>query len=116
MSDPQQPAPERSLDWDDGVASERTSLSWERTALSSMVLAALVLRAGIASGPLAIAIPVAALVIGAALAEWWFSRRVYHHHDRPYALGAVLHDREMASLAAVTVIAAAGAAWLAVSG
>lgn len=104
-----------SLDWDEGVASERTVLAWERTAISSLAVAALVLRAGIVSGPLGLAIPLAVLLVLAAAGEWLFSRRLHAQHDRPYRHGAVLHDREIVALASVTVVAAAGSAWLALA-
>ena len=106
----------RSLDWDKGVASERTVLAWERTAIASLAVAALVLRAGIVEGLLALAIPVAALLVIAACAEWLFSRRIYAEHDRPYAGGAVLHDRAILALGAITLIAAAASAALAIGG
>ena len=112
--DGQRPA-DRSLDWDEGAASERTVLAWERTAISGVAVAALVLRAGIVSGPIALAIPIAGLLVMAAAVEWLFSRRIYAQHDRPYAYGAVLHEREIIALATVTLIAAAGSAWLSLS-
>ena len=105
----------RSLDWDEGAASERTVLAWERTAIASVAVAALVLRAGIVSGPIAVAIPISGLLVLAAAVEWLFSRRIYAQHDRPQAHGAVLHEREIVALATVTLIAAAGSAWLSLS-
>jgi uncharacterized membrane protein YidH (DUF202 family) len=106
----------RSLDWDEGVASERTVLAWERTAIASLAVAALVLRAGIVEGLLAPAIPIAALLVIAGAAEWVFSRRIYAEHDRPFVRGAVLHDRAILALGAVTLIAAAGSAALTIGG
>ncbi len=106
-------APGRSVEWDEGVASERTVLAWERTAIASLAVAALVLRAGIVQGLLGLAIPVTALLTLAAGAEWLFSRRVYQEHDRPFARGAVLHDRAILALAAITFIAAAASVVLA---
>jgi uncharacterized membrane protein YidH (DUF202 family) len=96
----------RSREWDEGVASERTVLAWERTAIASVAVAALVLRAGIVEGLLGLAIPITALLLVAGAAEWLFSRRVYREHDRPFARGAVLHDRAILALGAVTLIAA----------
>jgi uncharacterized membrane protein YidH (DUF202 family) len=106
---------DRALDWDVGGASERTVLAWERTAVASLALAALVLRAGIVERLLAVAIPVAALLIVAGAAEWLFSRRVYVEHDRPYGHGAVLHGHAIRVLGAVTLIAAVASAALAVA-
>ena len=99
--------PRQALEWDEGGASERTVLAWERTAIASIAVAALVLRAGIVEGLLGLAIPIAALLVLVGAAEWLFSRRVYFEHERPYAQGAVLHDRAIFALAAVTLIAAA---------
>ncbi len=101
------------IDWDEGVASERTVLAWERTAIASMAVAALVLRAGIVEGLLGLAIPITALLVFAGAVEWLFSRRIYREHARPYAQGAVLHPRAIVALAVVTLVAAAAAAALA---
>jgi uncharacterized membrane protein YidH (DUF202 family) len=113
VSERQHQAARRSLDWDEGGASERTVLAWERTAIASVAVAALVLRAGIVEGLLELAIPTAALLVLAGAAEWLFSRRLYIEHDRPYAHGAVLHDRAVVAIGAVTLLAAAGSAALA---
>jgi putative membrane protein len=99
-------SPRRTLDWDEGAASERTALAWDRTAIASVAVAVLVLRAGIVEGLLGLAIPIAAVLVIAGAAEWLFSRRIYVEHDRPYAKGAVLHGRAVLALAAVTLIAA----------
>jgi uncharacterized membrane protein YidH (DUF202 family) len=104
---------QRSLEWDEGVASERTVLAWERTAIASIAVAALVVRAGVVEGLLGLAIPLAAVLVVAGGAEWLFSRRIYAEHDRPYEHGAVLHDRAIGALAAVTLIAAAASVVLA---
>ncbi len=106
----------RTLEWDEGVASERTVLAWERTAIASAAVAALVLRAGIVERQLGLAIPVTVLLVLAAVAEWLFSRRVYVEHERPFARGAVLHDRAILLLGAMTLIAAASATALAIGG
>lgn len=113
MDADRQPTGGRAIDWDEGVASERTVLAWERTAIASVAVAALVLRAGIVEGLLAVAIPIATVLVLAGAAEWLFSRRIYAEHDRPYAHGAVLHDRAILALGAVTVIGAAGSTVLA---
>ena len=106
--------PRRVLEWDAGVASERTVLAWERTAIASLAVAVLVVRAGIVLGLLGVAIPVAGLLAAAAVAEWLFARRIYAEHDRPYAEGVVVHDTVLFTVGAVTVIAAAGSILLAV--
>jgi uncharacterized membrane protein YidH (DUF202 family) len=103
------------IDWDEGVASERTVLAWERTAIASVAVAALVLRAGIVDGLLGLAIPITALLVLAGALEWLFSRRIYREHARPYAHGAVLHPRAIFALAAVTLTAAVAAAALALA-
>ena len=100
-------------DWDDGVASERTVLAWERMAIASVAVAALVLRAGIVAHELGLAIPVTMVMMLAALVEWRFSRRIYDEHDRPLAHGAALHPRAIVALGAVTMTAAAASIALA---
>jgi len=104
----------RPLEWDEGIASERTVLAWQRTALGSIALAVLTLRAGIVDRLLALAIPVAALLLAAGAAEWLFSRRIYREHDRPFAHGAVVHHHAILAVGAVALIASAAATALAV--
>jgi uncharacterized membrane protein YidH (DUF202 family) len=117
MSEPPYADPRvRRSDWDQGVASERTILSWERTGLSTMVVAVFVLRAGIVDGPLALAIPIATLLGVTGAAEWLFSARLAHEHERPFAAGAPLHERVFMAVGAVTLVAAAGTAALAIAG
>jgi uncharacterized membrane protein YidH (DUF202 family) len=108
--------PRRSLDWDEARASERTVLAWERTAIASVAVAALVVRTGAVDGLLGLAIPIAALLVLAAVVEWFFSQRIYREHDRPYSHGAIAHDRAVVILGAVTLITAAGSAVLALAG
>jgi hypothetical protein len=85
--------------------------------MSSVVVAMLLLRAGIADGPLALAIPVVVLLFAAAGWEWHFSHRhLYREHNRPYAEGAALHERRMAVLTAVTVVSAASSVALSLIG
>lgn len=103
----------QALDWDEGVASERTVLAWERTAIATIAVAALVLRAGIVERLLGLAIPITALLVVVGAVEWLFSRRVYFEHERPHAHGAVLHPRAIFVLAAVTLLAAAASTLLA---
>jgi len=103
------------LEWDEGGASERTVLAWERSAIASVAVAALVLRGGIVDGLLGVAIPVAALLVLCGAAEWLFSLRIYQEHDRPIGRGAVLHGRAFVALSAVTLIAAAGSVALALT-
>jgi uncharacterized membrane protein YidH (DUF202 family) len=64
-------------DEDPGLARERTGLAWQRSALALLANAALVLRAGIDLGPLAIG-----LAVGAVLAYGAF--RAWRHGDRLY--------------------------------
>jgi uncharacterized membrane protein YidH (DUF202 family) len=114
MSERKQPvlAPPK---WDEGTASERTVLSWQRTAIATLGIAVLVLRAGIVERLLVLAIPLAATLTIAACTEWLLSLHIYAEHNRPFALGAILHDRAIAALGLVTVIAATGSAGLALS-
>ncbi len=112
-SGPEQGPSERSPEWDEGVASERTVLAWERTAVASAAVAALILRAGIVEHLLGVAIPVATLLLAAGAAEWLFSRRIYQERDRPFAQGAVVHDRAILAVGAVTLVAAAASVALA---
>jgi uncharacterized membrane protein YidH (DUF202 family) len=103
------------LAWDDGAASERTVLAWQRTAISSIAVAALALRSGIVDGLLGRAIPIAVLMTLAGAAEWLFSVRLHRDHDRPFAHGAVLHERALLAVTGAILIAAAGSAVLALN-
>jgi uncharacterized membrane protein YidH (DUF202 family) len=115
VSDDRQRRGRSTLSWDDGGASERTVLSWQRTAIASLAVAAFALRAGIVDGLLGLAIPIAVLMTIAAAAEWLFSLRVYGEHDRPFARGAVRHDRALLAVAIVMLVAATGSAALALN-
>lgn len=95
--------------WDEAGASERTVLAWHRSAISLMAIAALVLRGGLAGDLLAVAIPLAVLLVLAAGGAWLLSIRIYDEHDRPFEEGAVLHGRALNALTAVTLITAASA-------
>ena len=108
--------PPRSLEWDEGVASERTVLAWERTAIASLAVAALIVRAGIVYSLLGLAIPPAALLVLASVGEWRFSVRIYSEHTHAMEEGPVAHERVLAVVLVVTVIAAAGSATLAIAG
>jgi uncharacterized membrane protein YidH (DUF202 family) len=103
------------IDWDDGVASERTVLAWERTAIASLAVAVLVLRAGIIDALLGLAIPVTALLVLAGAVEWLFSRNIYLGHDQSDVRGGVIHPRAIFILAAVTLAAAAASLALALA-
>jgi uncharacterized membrane protein YidH (DUF202 family) len=107
---------ERICYWDDGRASERTVLAWERMAAVTIVVAALVLRAGIVERLLALAIPVATVLVLASGAAWLFAHRLHAEHDRPFERGAIPHERAIAAIGLVTVIAAAGSVALAIGG
>jgi uncharacterized membrane protein YidH (DUF202 family) len=108
--------PPRSPDWNAGAASERTVLAWERTAIASLALAALVVRAGIVYSLLGLAIPLATLLVLAGVGEWLFSLRIYSEHADASEEGPLAHERALAVLLAVTVIASAGSAALAMAG
>jgi uncharacterized membrane protein YidH (DUF202 family) len=102
--------------WDEGVARERTVLSWQRTSLATIAIAVLVVRAGIVQHMLPLAIPAGALILVAGAVEWLVSFRIESDNDRPLDAGAMLHDRWIAALGLVTVIAAAASAALALGG
>lgn len=104
-----------SIDWDEGVASERTMLAWQRTALSTTVIALLVIRAAVTSGPLGLGLGLGSVLVAVALWEWLFSRRVYVAHARPQAQGAPMHEGWMVALAVITLIVAAGSVVLALN-
>jgi uncharacterized membrane protein YidH (DUF202 family) len=100
--------------WDDGTASERTMLAWHRTVIATVAIALIVLRAGIVGHQLALAIPVGALLLITAAAEWQFSLHILREHNRPFERGAILHDRVMVAVCTVTLVTAAAAAALSV--
>jgi uncharacterized membrane protein YidH (DUF202 family) len=58
-------------------AAERTLLSWQRTAIGGLVIAALVVRAGLVERQLAVAVPCAVLLVLGAAAEWRLSLRIH---------------------------------------
>jgi uncharacterized membrane protein YidH (DUF202 family) len=96
----------RSIEWDEGVASERTVLAWERTAISTLAVAALVLRAAVVHHELAVGIPLTVVLAVAGVAEWLFGHHIYDEHDRPLEQGAVLHERAIVAVGALTLLAA----------
>ncbi|HYB26202.1 MAG TPA: DUF202 domain-containing protein [Solirubrobacteraceae bacterium] len=100
--------------WDEGAASERTLLAWERTAIASLAVAALVVRAGIVYSLLGLAIPIAAVLVLASVGEWLFSLRIYGEREQVGETGAVAHERVHAVLVGITLIAAAGSAALSI--
>jgi hypothetical protein len=61
--------PEPGREMDTAEPRRRTSLSWERTAVGSFALAAVILRTGIVYHQLRIAVPAAALLILAGCGE-----------------------------------------------
>jgi uncharacterized membrane protein YidH (DUF202 family) len=102
-----------SLDWDQGEATERTLLAWQRTAIGTLAVAALVLRTGIATGPLWLAIVISTLLVLTGAVEWLFSRRSYAViRDAPRPPTMVLHQRAIIVVASVTILAALGSIWL----
>jgi len=111
MSNPEPPG---APGWDEGAASERTLLAWERTAIASLAVAALIIRAGIVYSLLGLAIPLAALLALGSVGEWLFSLRLYGEQRQAGEQGAVAHERVHAVLVAITLIAAAGSAALSI--
>jgi hypothetical protein len=108
------PQPPTARDWDEAGATERTLLAWERTAIASLAVAALVVRMGIVYSLLGLAIPIAAALVLASLGEWLFSLRIYGEHGDVGETGAVAHERVHAVLVGITLIAAAGSAALSI--
>lgn len=108
--------PHGSLEWDDGRASERTVLAWERTAVASLAVAALTMRAAVVHDLVALAAPGTALLVLAAVAEWRQSQKIYREHDLPLERGAVTHEGMLAAVTGVTVAAAIAAAALTLVG
>jgi hypothetical protein len=90
-------------------------LAWQRTAIASVAVAALVVRAGIIERLLGLAIPIAALILLAAGAEWLISRRSSAEHDRPFQDGAVLHGSVFVLIGTVTLIVAGASVALALA-
>jgi uncharacterized membrane protein YidH (DUF202 family) len=90
------------IDPDEGLATDRTALAWERMAIASVAVAAIVIRQGVVIGPLGLAIPLAGMLVLAALLEWRLSAR----------FGPAHHYRSIRALAVLTVILSTGAAVL----
>jgi hypothetical protein len=116
MSQPVERPIEPFFEWDAGFAFERTALSWQRTAIATIALAALVVRAGFVDRLLELAIPIAALIVLAGVMEWLYSWRIYTEHDRPVEDGAVLHGSVFVAIGTVTLVAAGASAALALAG
>lgn len=89
-------------------------LEWERTAIASLAVAVLIVREGIVHSLLSLAIPIAAVLVLASLGEWLFCVRSYA--ELVGEADAVAHERVLAILVAITLIAAAGSAALAIIG
>jgi hypothetical protein len=91
-------------------------LAWERTAIASLTVAALVVRAGIVYSLLGLAIPIAALLVLAGGGEWLFSLRIRAQHERAHEEGLAAHKRALAAVLAITLVVAAGSVALALNG
>jgi uncharacterized membrane protein YidH (DUF202 family) len=102
-------------EWDKGRASDRTVLAWQRTALASLAVAALAVRAGVVDHILGLAIPVAAVLTIAAAMEWHFGAALHRERRGASAPRIPLHGRALIGIAAVTVVAAAGSIAIAVA-
>jgi uncharacterized membrane protein YidH (DUF202 family) len=106
----------RPSDSDEGVASERTVLAWERTAIATVALALVVLRAGIVDRLLIVALPSGALLVCASAGEWLLSARVYERRRSSSARSDTFGDPAMLMIAAIAVIATVASLLLAVDG
>lgn len=90
-----------------GLQPERTSLSWRRTALSAMAVAALMLRQAAASGWGSVAVaPLAGVAVLVVLALGCYRRGNSLHGDRFHARRALARRRVMAAVAVAVVCAA----------
>lgn len=95
-------------DWDSFGATDRTALAWQRTALATIGVAVLAVRAGIVDHVLGLALPVAALLTIAAGAEWLLAARLTHERRGAVQPRIPLHARALLGIATVTCISAAG--------
>jgi uncharacterized membrane protein len=91
---------------DPSLATDRTALAWQRMAVASAAVAAVVVRQGIVHGLLGVALALAVVLLVAAAVQLRFASR----------LTAVLHAPQIAALTALILFVAAGAAVLAVAG
>ena len=94
-------------------AANRTLLSWQRTAMASLAVAALVVRAGVVQRLLGLAIPAATLLVLGAAAQWLLSLRTYSRATPAAAAGAGLIQRAALAVQAVIAIGACAALALA---
>jgi len=99
------PEPRPATDPDEGLATDRTALAWERMAIANLAVAAIVIRQGIVFGPLGLATALATILILAALLQWRISAR----------LKPTPHYRQIGALAALTLVVAVAAAVLAIA-
>ena len=97
-----------------GLAAERTSLAWTRSAFAIVTIAAAVGKAGEQAGQLAIAAVAVTVLVTLAALVWWAGQ---HEYDRRTSAGQtdqLPRRRLMALLPAATVISSVAAFTIAV--
>jgi uncharacterized membrane protein YidH (DUF202 family) len=67
----------RETEQDRGLATERTALSWTRSALALAAIGALAVRRGAQGDLPSVAYPVGAVILGAAIGVWMFGASMY---------------------------------------
>lgn len=72
---------------DDGLADERTTLAWQRSGLSLIVVAGLVARAALEAHALMLAIVAGGAVALLGAGAWGHGGRAYRRDRRPLAAG-----------------------------
>jgi uncharacterized membrane protein YidH (DUF202 family) len=97
--------------YDPGVAQERTALAWQRSALSLLIVALLMLHAAL-SGPRphVIQLAVIAVIVLTAGATHLYGQHLYTLRATDGEWRSRHVSRALAALSAVTLTAAAGAA------
>lgn len=102
---------------DPGLQPERTALSWRRTALSSLVVAALMLRQAAHAGwGAASAAPLAGVAILVVLALGCYRRGDSLHRHRIHAGNVVARRRVMAVVSVAVVVGAVATGMIELTG
>lgn len=92
---------------DRGLASERTTLAWQRSGLSLIVVAGLVARAGIEADAPILAVVAGGIVALVGVGVWMHGQRTYRQYHGGFAAGRVApHVHAMRVTAATTTLVA----------